>query len=719
MKYTQKGFTLLELSITTILIAMSIIALITMQAHQNQLDTARGIAKTYERLNNAVGSYMTNYYGQLIRLNPQCSRITALVGAAAAPLDGINCALNITTKVGDPIRDQVVNVANGLQPTPAELRALGMLSGADGVAFVNALPLPSYASGGRFQALDPSGRPIPAGFAFVIQFMCVGQQGGPVQIVNQTECLTNSFDLRSLVFNSQPYKLGTASLSSDILLDQILVAAGGDAFLSDLQNGELRSMAGSAVPQIANPIQWIEGNQRQFRGAPFILAMANGFGSSGFDQMVRRDGSLTLTGNWNVSNGANNIDVTGINNLGAVNIDATTGTFSGALSAGSVAANSVNSSTGVFGDLGGQIMQGINAALKATTAYISSALTVGGTLQVDGKSKFGDEATFDKDLNVGAVASANRLTAGDVHVKNSAVLGADCNPASETIRPVNASSLGFDKGFRIAVCDPSGKWVSAQADLSGDILSLNQEVANVNIASIKVNEELDRLDKNITKLDEGFTRLNDNEMRWDIINVDYPPAKCIEQEISNTGSIKCTKYKAEQKVWRKTPWRCNNLGLAEDAAAGEANDGVRWSQYNSDRQKTDKRNAATVPILVGFDQFPEKDVWVYDINCVDAAQSLGNHSEGKYWYVGVSVVNQNISNGNICRSGLGGRLNFETMETYSVPGDCKGFTFNIRNPSFNSKRMGVRFMAFTTIDADRKPGEAPLVPTASTLIPKN
>jgi prepilin-type N-terminal cleavage/methylation domain-containing protein len=766
LKQLQKGFTLLELSITTTLIGMGIVALITMQIHQNQVEAARGIAKIYERLNNAAGSYMSNYYGLIIKLDPRCSRVAAQVGSPPAANPAINCNLQIPQNNAGPI----IAVQNGLQPTTAELRRLGFLSGAETAQNENSLPLPTFARGGRFQALSPAGAPVPERFAIAIQFMCVGQPGGPVQITSSAECISRSYDLRSLVFNSQPYKLGTSSLTTDTLLDHILMAAGADAFLSDLTNGNLRAMAGAAVQNINNPVTWNDGNQ--IRGAPYILAIVNGFGSSGFDQMVRRDGTMALTSDWNVSKDQNNISITGVNNLGAATVTASQG--------------------GIFGNFGSQSIDNIVAALKATTVYISESLKIAGSLEVEGSSTFKGSSTFNNNVKVNAPAEfdgattfnknvkvngasdfagastfgssvsvngasgfagpatfdntvkvngaanfagmstfdalikgnagadLNKVTAGDVHLKNSTTLGARCDPSVETFRPVTVGSSDFANGFRIAVCDGANRtWTSAQADLSGAVAGLSSSInsvsetvntglsnvnaglsnvnaglSNVNSAVATINNELTRLDANIQVLEQGVTKLNNNFMRWDVINVDYPSATCTKT-VEDRGTF-CVEFTAKSKVWRKTPWQCNPLGTNNVQAI----DGVRWVENASDLQKAGPaKNSSTTPILVGLDEIPTNDSWVYDINCVSASQTGATHSSGSYWYIGVSVVNQNLRNGNSCRSGLGGPLSFETMKTYRIEtNSCDNLSLNLLNPNFSTARIGARFMAFTTVN---------------------
>ena len=79
----QKGFTLLELGITTSLIALGVVAAIQMQLAKSRQDTAKAAAQSYELVNNAVGSYLTNFYDQILAkaiTDPGCQNFPFTVG---------------------------------------------------------------------------------------------------------------------------------------------------------------------------------------------------------------------------------------------------------------------------------------------------------------------------------------------------------------------------------------------------------------------------------------------------------------------------------------------------------------------------------------------------------------------------------------------------------------------------------------------------------------
>ena len=786
MRHTlQKGFTLLELSFTTVLLTMGIVAMIQLQGYQAQLEVARSVAQIYQRINNAAGGYLVNYYDVLKDLPADCSN-TGLRGAtvvnapAGPPLAGCNRALG------------QVNVANALQPTLDELRQLGLLNGADGAQFNNVLPLPTFggSQGNPFQMLDADGKIAAPAFGVLIQ---------KVQVAG-------SQDLRSLVYNRQPFNLEGTSRAGGILLDEMLLAAGGDAYLSDNQPasaGQLRAQAGAAEPTMPNPLQ-VAGPNGVVLGAPFVFAMRNGYGSAGFDRYVRRDGSTPLTGNWNVGGkditgvntlqgqsgnfanslavGANNQvvkinggnitadgnlsakdgtfkgNVSGVDGKFTGNVSGQNGTFSGAVAGNTVTANTV---TGQDGGVFGNFTEQVSAALKATSAYISGALTVAGDALFKGNLNVDKDGLFKGALTANGVLTANgALTAngrtelkGDstnvanLRLQNEANLDAPCNPDLETLRkaiaPANEPSL------KLLVCDPISKvWVRAQTDYAGAIGGINQTIGGINQTIGGINSligttslvDLPRRVQNlentvnnektgISALNSGLldlnniikgvnnkpglvstvetmnTALNGNgtannpglisdvstlkKARWDIVNIAWRPA-----DKNSDGT-----WTAKTGVWKKTPWRCNNLGdlnQYQSSITTGGFDGVKWLQYASQNVPNLPDASTTPPIFLGLDDAPGEQI-VYDINCGTPDQT-GDYS-GSYWYVGISAKASNQANGNQCRSGLGSILTgpLSPMKTYDGGAyenkQCKNF--NVYAPSFNPALMSARFIAFS------------------------
>jgi prepilin-type N-terminal cleavage/methylation domain-containing protein len=714
MKNTQNqsGFTLLELSITTVIAGMMILAMVQMQTYQAQLEKARAIAQTYQKLNNAVGTYMVNHYTAILNVRgggaraQECSRPPAR--GAGAPFQALptDCGGNIPIAGAVGRVGQTVPVANLRQPTLQELRRAGYLDASQELAN-NTLPLPTFFTNPAHpnHMLNANNQAANPGFAVLID----------------TPNLANPRDMRSLVFNLQPFNLARNSLGGESLLDQVLLSAGSDGLLSGGDAaGELRPQdAGAANAAIPNPLR-IAGNV----GAPSVFAMLNGFGSSGWDQYVRRDGTTPLTADWNVGGQS----IIGINNVGATTVTAT-----GQITGGS----------GVFGVWDNTVGQ-IQAALKATTAYIRDTLTVGAQLVVEGNTQ------LDGNLNVENATTLNTLTAtgatkladltagatgvttltagatgvttltasgdttlaalrangntsvGNFALRNSFSIGEACDSAIQTIAKNSQSEEG--QRYNLLYC-LNNKWQPAVnlAGIETSITTINENITNIggNITTIG---------ENITTINENLTYLKNQELKWELINVTWRPAQFERVEGGRTI------LRAQNKVWRRTPWLCNDL--SENAGNGgmpvwSGGDGIRYETNASDRQKS---TTFTPPMVLSIDGKPRRDNYTWDVNCGTPNQT-NNHnnadSVNSYWYVGFSSVENNIRNGNACRQGLGSTLTLrsDTMETYGPrnpvynSADCQNF--NIYAPSFNTgELMAVRFVAFTKPNKDKTPKPA-------------
>lgn len=281
----QRGFTLIELSLVLVLMSMAITTFIVLQSQQAADNRARAVALTYERMNKVVGGYLQTYYKELTALPPECGRVNwaANSGLGIPSQAYTGCAQNLQLNGGP-----VTRVANALQPTPRELAQLGFLEG--GSAYVDSLPLPTLTSANATLAITTgnwlvgnSGGALPARFMVLIQFMCIN--GGTVSLFTTTgACTSGTIDLRSLVFNSQPYNVQASDPSSQVLY-QALDRVGSDGYLSGpgpgtntptQDTGELRSVNGAAEPTLINPTRMVSGNA----GTPFIFAMRNGYGTA-------------------------------------------------------------------------------------------------------------------------------------------------------------------------------------------------------------------------------------------------------------------------------------------------------------------------------------------------------------------------------------------------------------------------------------------------------
>lgn len=481
----QTGFTLLELSITLALSTMAVISVIKIQEAQSRRDNARLVAKSYEELNNAAGSYLTNYYDQLIAKvkldtkNVKCGILPYQVGGSAGAFTiptGTNCNISLTSN------GNTVEIGNFLQPTPAEFVKLGFLNQSFNGA---TLPLPTYVSTGTpgMVSVNYANQTAPESFGVLISFYCIGK---PQKVAGVACAAGDRLDLSSLVFNLQPYQLVTGGEGSEMLYRVLEAAGSSRAYLSDTQfGGKLRANNGAINPEIDNPLL-LSGTST---GAPYILAMSNGYGSAGYDAYLRRDGSTPLTGDWDVGN-------KGISNISS--LTANSGSFAG-----------VTSST-----------------LNSLYASITS-LFVPGDLNVDGITK-----------------------AAKFRLKNEAELGAACTPGNETLVRASGSSSGYSTGLRMLVCDPdTNKWVRAQADYKADIdeirtavIKLGGDISAVSAATSSINGRLAKVEDEYMTWDiikvswDAAEKLNDTTWQAKSYVWKKTPFQCVNFNSNPDGS---------------------------------------------------------------------------------------------------------------------------------------------------------------------------------------
>lgn len=681
MKFSsQKGFTLLEVSIASAIAALGIMATLQMREIQAQIDTARSVAQVYERLNNAAGSYLTLYYKDIVnkfKVSPNCGAPAYEIptdGKFTAVNHGSDCKIELTVNG----KSQTVN--NYLQPKPSELAKLGLLTASDG-RYEDNLPLPSFALAGG----SASTSMVVYNTSLDSTFGTVNSQArNGMAILISLSCMNSgcsTYEMRSLVYNIQPYS--NLNDNSSLLYRVMQASGGGRTYLSDTRfGGELRSDGG--VSTLANPIKM----RNTTDGPPFILAMQNGYASEGLDAFVRRDGSTPLTSDWNVGNQS----ITGINNLDAGTATVTGEINAGSVSAGSVYGNSVSGLTGVFGDFLGAV----RAALNATTAYFSGDVTTDGDLTVAGATKINSDLTVAgaSKLNSNLSVAGNTVLAGgtkvaDFRLENEAVFGGTCDPSTQTLARASSSSADYGNNLRLLVCDPnSKKWTRPQADYNSQIQNL---AGNLGVVSGNVDS--------LTTLTE---QLKNRKVYVEYFDIQWDPANFKGTEEYTERGEKKTREVWETELWRSdyggrtwkpTPWVCN----PSDRNTREANNSSSFNYASSGPIYP----PFTPPMLFSLDGGADADqTVVYDVGCIDRFNTITNPP---VWHVAVGQKQRNISGGNNCGSGLSSNLNEFAWKTnqgqvnggfnyYDNGEKCR--LFNIRTPNFNSVEIKARFMVF-------------------------
>lgn len=278
----QQGFTLIELAVVvTIASALMVTITMAMNVYYKRMQTQL-VGKQYQLVNAAVGEYLGVHYQALSALPADCADIALALEMSLAVADSIQkmaCALSLSWG------ETKVDVANGLQPSLAELKALHFLDGHTS----SDLMLPSLSVVAAPLNHLPSATPAAKSLAVQITKFC------------PTASCTTGVQLSSLVFNTQPYELRSDSLKrfGFDLVDELLLAAGPDAAYAHAtgeSSSELHAAQDLYVQR--NPIRQYTSSKTMSLGVPGILAVRNGFGSTTLAQFARRDGTSKVTGSW-------------------------------------------------------------------------------------------------------------------------------------------------------------------------------------------------------------------------------------------------------------------------------------------------------------------------------------------------------------------------------------------------------------------------------------
>jgi hypothetical protein len=302
---TIKGFSIVQALVSMIIFASLTIAGLQWQRFTTSVDRGRNLGQQYLTLNAAVNNYMVTYYQSLIRLKPACSEMTFTTTNPASPPSTnrsmADCKLTIA---------EGKTVANGLQPHPAELIALGFLPASPTIIATNLLQiespnLPTTLVVYEYLTVGPTNSGPSQPRLFInIKMVCV--QRGSATNPNRGVAVSTTPDaagcpdsttttaLESLIFNTQPYNNNRNSyvFSFSALLGAAFTTLGDDAVTSGMTDVALLnsdSPLNGKNFQIANPISG---------GPSGIMGLRGGYGASFTMQHSRVDGSNPPTSDW-------------------------------------------------------------------------------------------------------------------------------------------------------------------------------------------------------------------------------------------------------------------------------------------------------------------------------------------------------------------------------------------------------------------------------------
>lgn len=295
----QQGFTLIELAVAFALLTVAIVGTLTLSEFAKRIDQGRAVGKHMLELNAAVGRYKSQYMLQLLALPAVCGQSTYRVGTSLpGPVIGANAGIRCqldTLNIGG----NAYQIANAMQPSAADLKALGLLEN----GFNEQLRLPLDTSRQVARA-DLTG----ASSAGVSQYVVLIQRQCQSAVCDPT---TGPFKLQSYAFNMQPYRVDQSLFGSGARLGAAIIAMEGKGYLAQRGgDGTLRNTLNQVT--VPNPVIEMSG-----AGAVGIIAAYEGWGS-GDEKYTYRDGSRPPTNNWDF----NSKDLSNVNALKVQSIDA-------------------------------------------------------------------------------------------------------------------------------------------------------------------------------------------------------------------------------------------------------------------------------------------------------------------------------------------------------------------------------------------------------------
>jgi hypothetical protein len=406
---SMRGFSIIHALISLVIFASVTIGGLKWQRFNASVDKGRNIGQQYLTLNAAVNNYIVTYYQSLSKLNPKCSAMAFTTVDPATPSWAQNnpnqCTLTIAAGK---------TVANGFQPSPAELITLGLLplspptpafpAKSAGLLQIESPDIPTAALVYEYipRAVTPSAISQPRLF-INIEMVCV-QRGSATNPntgnavptapgANGCDSATTTTALKTLIFNTQPYNANQSNYSFTFpaLLGSVFNTLGDDAVSSGMVDVKLvntnNALNGKNF-RLTHPIQG---------GPSGILGLRGGYGASYAMQHSRVDGSNPPTADWSF----------GAHNLNDVNI------------------------------------------LNSTTLNASGNLTVGNT------------ASVTNNLAAGSITSptgtiTNLSATGKMHLPTK-ILGNPCDP--------NTESIAFNALTQLLICQtPNNTWMTQTAN---------------------------------------------------------------------------------------------------------------------------------------------------------------------------------------------------------------------------------------------------------------
>ena len=265
----QPGFGMLELMLAAMIAAGITLGYLYNQSRQSAISQAQSQAGYYQMVSDAVAKYMANNYEELTVIfktrRNDCSNLQLVTDtvASTAPTAPTDCRMRAAYFSGVNTK----HVANGMQPTLAELKETGYLDANFSNSFLWSTQLTMYdasdvQSGSTYAAPE---------YRVQIQAWCKGAAS-----TSYTYC--SDPVLTSLVYNAQPFAANTDnSFINFSRLDRLMqarTALGANAFISydwALKKDAFLYSDGNKS-QVLNPLKFSSGSEAGV-GVEGVLAL--------------------------------------------------------------------------------------------------------------------------------------------------------------------------------------------------------------------------------------------------------------------------------------------------------------------------------------------------------------------------------------------------------------------------------------------------------------
>jgi len=467
----QRGFSLIELSVAFILVAGLVVSTFQILSYQDWIDKAKQQAEQIRSVNEAVQAYAGKYAEILSNKDLPSSCMTVFNKAVGAE-DQLNAAAVEAapdTCKRSKDKDLPVDLNNVMQPSLDELKQLKLLD-------INRSYAPVFATEKRVVTKGANGNIfLSSGYSVLITRVCVPSSS--VVETSSKYCKTQEgnpgyYDLKTLVYNSQPFNDKNIKFGATNMLYTVLKKAGDNAYIAadglvkvSNESNPYPLVASNSNGDIDNPLKDTGG-----KSIKNIIAIAGGYYSSWQANYLRQDGGNSMLAKLDMANN----DIVNAKNISAASLS-TAGDITGFKF---VVNKLLNMNNNDIVDA-----KNISAVNLSTTNGIQAA-NISATESVVGNTISGFTFVVNKVLNMNNndivaaknISAAGLSTTGDITTAATQKLETGYLKLQGTAGENNACGSGFTNSLSLDASDPNkllrcdgSKWVTmTQKGATGD-----------------------------------------------------------------------------------------------------------------------------------------------------------------------------------------------------------------------------------------------------------